>query len=170
MGIEILKQKLAEAVKDEFLNGTVIRWTMNGTYLFAAIKTSSGWYATSYNDTAWVPRRMSFEQLLDVLSRSEATHIAIANSWTMLLRWEITADGVTIKPDKSDEIWVLTLVDTGDNIGWFSSLKKAKKYAKRTDGVPKSAWEVDDCDPNCWNAVTDDNAELCISKVSKGED
>lgn len=164
MSIKDFKAKLAETPRYEFQIGSVISWVMGGRYIYAAVKTETGWYATSYNDNGWIPRRMNDDQLLDVLSRPEATKIRLALTWEYLLGPEAED-----RKKKSPEDVIYILFDTYNQVyvGWFDSLKKAKKAAKKSDGVEKSEWEKSE-DEEYWIATTADSVELNIIAIRKG--
>lgn len=81
MSIEAVKAALKEARKDTFEDGTVIRWTAAGKYTYAAVKCEIGWFTTAAQYNRFVDQILTFEQLLDVLSKSDATDIAVATEW-----------------------------------------------------------------------------------------
>lgn len=85
MSMKTLKEALAEVKRDTFEDGTVIRWVASGRYTYAALKTPVGWYTTAkaMPDYAQrVPQVVNFEQLLNVLGKSEVSKIEVATEWT----------------------------------------------------------------------------------------
>lgn len=75
-------RKAAKKRKDEFENGTVVRWTAAGVYTYAAIKTPVGWFTTA-NNNAYTPNVLrTFDDLLKVIARSETSNVAVATAWT----------------------------------------------------------------------------------------
>lgn len=84
MSMKTLKEALAEVKRDTFEDGTVIRWLASGRYTYAALKTPVGWYTTAkaMPDYAQrVPQVVNFEQLLNVLGKSEVSKIEVASTW-----------------------------------------------------------------------------------------
>lgn len=65
--------------KDKFSTGAVIRW-MKGTYTYAALKTPAGWYTTSAYDRS-VPKVLTYEDLLEILSSERVTDVQVATGW-----------------------------------------------------------------------------------------
>lgn len=87
MSMKTLKEALAEVKRDNFPEGTVIRWVASGRYTYAALKTPVGWYTTArlMPDSAQrVPQVVNFDGLIAVLSKSEVTAIEVATEWTAL--------------------------------------------------------------------------------------
>ena len=89
MSIETLKNVLSEASKnrDDFPVGTVIRWLAAGRYVYAAIKTPrqpEGWYTTSASVNGYTPKVVSFEELLEILGRSDISQVMVSATWTLL--------------------------------------------------------------------------------------
>lgn len=80
-GIEALRQALSSKVQDQFAWGDVIRWTASGRYTYAAIKTVAGWFTTAREYNEFVGQTLTFDELLEVLSRSETTNIQVAGEW-----------------------------------------------------------------------------------------
>jgi hypothetical protein len=80
--IAALRKQLKAKNVDKFQTGDVIRWVAGGIYSYAAIKTPVGWYTTAstaaYRHVAQI---LQWDDLLDVLSRSEATEIQVAIEW-----------------------------------------------------------------------------------------
>jgi len=68
--------------KDEFDEGTVIRFTSGGRYTYAVIKTGIGWVSTARYDGGKVAKTLDFDELLEVLGRSEVTDVAVATEWS----------------------------------------------------------------------------------------
>lgn len=82
MGLKALRKALKNKVVDEFETGTVIRWLASDRYTYVAVKTPVGWYTSAkvYND--FVPQVVDFDELTEILSRSETSNIEVAESWT----------------------------------------------------------------------------------------
>lgn len=70
--------------RDRFPRGTVIRWTANERYTYAAIKTNVGWFTTSRPGNPFVKQQMNYEEFQEVLQREEVTDIAVATGWVRL--------------------------------------------------------------------------------------
>lgn len=81
MGMDALQEAVSSSSKDTFEDGTVIRWLSAGRYLYAAIKTSAGWYSTASFENGHVPKRMDFETLLEIMKRSEVTDVKVSTDW-----------------------------------------------------------------------------------------
>jgi len=84
MGMKSLKAARKRATADKFEEGTVIRWLASGKYLYAAMKTPVGWVSTSRYNNGHVPITMTFDELLEVLSRSEVTEVVVSETWTQV--------------------------------------------------------------------------------------
>ncbi len=82
MSVKALKDAVKKSAKDKFEVGTVVRWVSSGKYNYAALKTDAGWYTTarSYNNT-FVDEVVTFDELLEILARSETTDVAYAETW-----------------------------------------------------------------------------------------
>lgn len=83
LAIEKLRAEISKAVKDPFEDNTVVRWVSAGRYNYAAIKTVAGWFTTA-NNNAFVPGVVTYEELLDILARSEVSQVAVATEWATL--------------------------------------------------------------------------------------
>lgn len=84
-GIETVRKIVAETVRDEFPDGTVIRWQASGRYTYAAVKAGNGsWYTTAASFNSYVNQILDFEGLMDVITRSEVTEVAVATEWETL--------------------------------------------------------------------------------------
>lgn len=70
--------------RDRFPQGTVIRWTASERYTYYAGKTNIGWFTTARPGNPFVKTQMDYEELREVLSRSEVTDIAVATGWVGL--------------------------------------------------------------------------------------
>jgi hypothetical protein len=81
--VERLRKDLAEKVTDTFEVGTVIRWVGGGRYTYAAIKTSVGWFTTArgYDGNGIVSKQYEYDELVEVLSKGDATDIEVATAW-----------------------------------------------------------------------------------------
>lgn len=77
--------KLRKAVKkrnvDDFIVGTVVRWTASNRYTYAAIKTQIGWFTTARSINSFVPQQLDYEELVEILARAETTDVAVATMW-----------------------------------------------------------------------------------------
>lgn len=68
--------------RDDFAVGDVIRWVRSGTYTYAALKTPVGWFTTSrLSSNPYVPKVVSFGELLDCLSDPETSDVCVAAEW-----------------------------------------------------------------------------------------
>lgn len=67
--------------RDDFSLGTVIRWRASGRYDYAAIKTVAGWYTTARDFNTFVPQTVDWEELLEILTRSETSDVRVAVEW-----------------------------------------------------------------------------------------
>lgn len=84
MSMKTLKEALSDVKRDEFEDGTVIRWVASGRYTYGALKTPVGWYTTAkaMPDSAQrVPQVVSFNQLLAILAKSETSKVEVATAW-----------------------------------------------------------------------------------------
>lgn len=83
-GLEVVREVVATATKDVFPTGAIIRW-QTGIYSYAAIKASNGsWYTTAASFNSFVPQIVSFEDLMEIITRSEVDEVAIATAWETL--------------------------------------------------------------------------------------
>ena len=82
MSIKAVQEALAKSHKDNFELGTVLKWTSGVKYVFAAIKTPVGWYTTSQSPRSPIAGILTFDELLDALSRPDATDVMVAQVWT----------------------------------------------------------------------------------------
>lgn len=83
-GLEVVREVVATATKDVFPTGAVIRWQA-GIYTYAALKAGNGqWYTTAASFNSFVPQILSFEDLMDVITRSEVEEVAVATAWETL--------------------------------------------------------------------------------------
>lgn len=81
MSIEKLRETLADAVTDDFDMGTVIRWVAADKYRYTAIKTEIGWTTSARSINSFVPQVVDYEELVNILSRSEVRDVEVATSW-----------------------------------------------------------------------------------------
>lgn len=79
--MKALKSALKKANKDTFEIGTVIRWTSSERYTYAAIKSPVGWYSTAASFNTYVKQVMTFDELVEVLTRSETSEIEVSKEW-----------------------------------------------------------------------------------------
>lgn len=82
MSVKALKEAVKRAARDKFEVGDVVRWTSAGRYTYAAIKTEIGWFTTSRYGNPFVAQVLDFDELLEVIARSETTDVAYASVWT----------------------------------------------------------------------------------------
>lgn len=59
---------------DPFPHGSVIRWTIDGRYTYAALKAPGGWYTTATRD----PMVLTYTQLVETIARPDATAVTVA--------------------------------------------------------------------------------------------
>ena len=81
MSMKSLKKAVSEKPKDNFEMGTVIRWESDAGYnvfLYAAMKTPVGWATTSRTGNNYVPQNLTFDELLEVLGRTEVQDVMVA--------------------------------------------------------------------------------------------
>jgi len=87
-GIEAIREVAANKThKDSFAVGDVIRWKSDAGYnvfLYAALKTPVGWVTTSRSGNRFVPQTLDFDELLEVMGRSETLEIAVATDWEQI--------------------------------------------------------------------------------------
>lgn len=82
MSMKALKDAVKKSKRDKFEVGTVIRWLSSGTYNYAAIKAGNGqWYTTAAGYNRFVSQIVSFDELLEILGRSETTEVAVSAAW-----------------------------------------------------------------------------------------
>jgi hypothetical protein len=79
--IRRLRKSVKKANKDTFEIGTVIKWTAANRYTYAVIKTAIGWASTARPTNSFVPHVMEFDELVEILGRSETSDIAVATAW-----------------------------------------------------------------------------------------
>lgn len=83
--IERLRVDLKSKQTDLFKAGDVIRWRASDRYEYAALKTDTGrWYTTAQSANQFVDKVLDYDELLEVLGRTEATNIVVASAWTPL--------------------------------------------------------------------------------------
>jgi hypothetical protein len=75
-------QKAVKSKKDTFADGTVIRFTSGGRYTYAVIKTGIGWISTARYDNGFVNKDLTFDEILEIVSRPGTTDVAVATEWT----------------------------------------------------------------------------------------
>lgn len=73
--------KKALKARQTFPEGTVVRWLHDsyGQYTYVAVFAADKWYTTSAN--GYVPKTMDTDTLLQWLSRSDVSCVAIAAAW-----------------------------------------------------------------------------------------
>lgn len=81
---ETLKDFLANKVTDRFEEGDVIRWWAKDRFLYAALKTSAGWYTTAREYNPYVAQVVTFDELLEILGRSETDNVAVSTGWDFI--------------------------------------------------------------------------------------
>lgn len=82
MSMETLK-KIAEdpgKLSDEFEEGTVIRWNVEG-YTYAALKAGGRWYTTAAHYNSQFGQILAWKDLLKALVRENARDIEVAVTW-----------------------------------------------------------------------------------------
>lgn len=83
-GLEAIREARRNVKVDDFPLGTVIRWEADAhirVYLYAAIKTPVGWATTAQPHNPYVDGLVEFEDLLEILSRSETQNVQVSESW-----------------------------------------------------------------------------------------
>lgn len=81
MSMKALKDAVKKSKRDTFADGTVIKWTASGTYTYAAVKTAVGWFTTAREYNSFVEQVVSFDELLEILGRSETSDVMVATAW-----------------------------------------------------------------------------------------
>lgn len=66
---------------DEIPDGTIIRFTWKESYDYALIKTAGSFYSTATTQNGFIPNVMDYAKLLEILSSSYVTNIAIATEF-----------------------------------------------------------------------------------------
>ena len=79
--VKRLRKDLRGKVKDRWEIGTVIRWTSNGMTSYAVLMTAAGWSTTSRYNNGYVATTVTYEELLEILSRSDSSDIRVATEW-----------------------------------------------------------------------------------------
>lgn len=79
--VRALRKALDKKVADKFDVGDVIRWTAAGRYTYAAIKTAAGWFTTASNTNSFVSSYLTYEDLIEVLARSEVSDVMVSVGW-----------------------------------------------------------------------------------------
>jgi hypothetical protein len=92
MSFKALTKAVKKSRKDEFEIGTVIRFTSGGRYTYAVIKTAIGWISTARWDNGFVNKDLTFEELLEILGRSNVTDVMVSLVWLDLESGEAFAD------------------------------------------------------------------------------
>lgn len=79
--IKELRKAIRQSRRDDFADGTVLRWTSGGRYTYAAIKTAVGWFTSARPGNPFVESVLDFDGLLEVLSRPDASDVEVAVVW-----------------------------------------------------------------------------------------
>ena len=79
--VKALRKALSKKVADRFEVGDVIRWTAAERFTYAAIKTGAGWFTTASNTNRFVSSYVEYEELVDILARSEASNVMVSTAW-----------------------------------------------------------------------------------------
>jgi len=74
-------RKAVKKSKDDFEVGTVVRWTSSDRYTYVAVKTPVGWYTTARYGNPFVSEVITFEDMLEIVSRGETSDVEIATEW-----------------------------------------------------------------------------------------
>ena len=80
-GADALRKALQDAVVDKFPAGTVFRWCSAGTYQYAAIKTSNGYYYLTGGTRFYGASSFSLEDLMEIFKRSDVSELQVATTW-----------------------------------------------------------------------------------------
>jgi hypothetical protein len=81
MSVRALQEAVSNSPKDDFENGTVVRWVSGGIYQYAAVKTPIGWSTTARTGNTHIPQLLDFAGLLEVLARSETSEVFVSKLW-----------------------------------------------------------------------------------------
>lgn len=84
--IKTLRKELGKARRDEFPDGTVIRWVASDRYVYVALKTMVGWFTTARPGNPFVPSVTDYEGLVEILTRAEVTDVEVATDWELVLQ------------------------------------------------------------------------------------
>lgn len=83
MSIKGLKKALKKKVKDDFADGDVIRWKSANKYTYAVVKAGGRWWITG-TAVYYGKQIFTFDEIIEILSLSEVSEIAVASEWTNL--------------------------------------------------------------------------------------
>ena len=84
MSAKKIRKAIASAAgkRSTFETGTVVRWVGSGRFTYAAILCENGaWYTTSRAGNPYVAQTVTFDGLLEIISRAETTDVEIAAGW-----------------------------------------------------------------------------------------
>lgn len=83
-----LRRALQEKVVDRWPIGTVLRWESDGgrqVYIYSAVRAPGGrWFTSAAEYNRYVPQIVDYDDLVEILSRSETHNIQYASGWTDL--------------------------------------------------------------------------------------
>lgn len=79
-----LKEVLRDKASDGFGAGDVIRWTGGGRYSYCAIKCGNQLWSISGTGMFYGGEQKTYEQITKILSRSDASDIAVAHGWAAI--------------------------------------------------------------------------------------
>lgn len=83
--MESLREALSAKTTDKFSVGDVIKWTAAGRFTYAAIKTEAGWFTTARTGNPFVDSKLdSYEDLVEILSRSEVSCVEVSTEWAAI--------------------------------------------------------------------------------------
>lgn len=67
--------------EDPFSAGDVIRWTVDGGYTYAAIKTSVGWFTTARDHNMYVRQTYRYLDLVKMLVKRDVVDLEVSTEW-----------------------------------------------------------------------------------------
>jgi hypothetical protein len=82
-----LRKDIEDVNVDRWEYGTVIRWEakydgeFRDAFLYAAVKTPSGWVSTARIETGSVPKTMGYDKLVKILARRTTHNVQVATTW-----------------------------------------------------------------------------------------
>lgn len=82
---DALREDLGAKVTDKFEAGDVIRWIGGGRFNYCAIKCSNNMWSISGTGIWYGTEQKTYEQIVEILSRSDVSNIATAIEWVTVL-------------------------------------------------------------------------------------
>lgn len=79
-----LRDALKEKVADKFAVGDVIRWAGGGRFTYCAIKCGNQMWAISGTGLWYGTEQKTYEQIVEILTRSDVSDVAVAQGWATI--------------------------------------------------------------------------------------